>query len=90
MDSFESSLVSPPTTTSPPPVTADKQGSNRDGAGGREVEAIDANALTKALKDFAQEGRTRERTPTGSPSRKRQRVYGDRSAPSLPFNLRRM
>jgi len=41
-------------------------------------DAIDPNALSKALlKEFEDVGR-RESTPGGSPSRKRQRVYGDR------------
>jgi hypothetical protein len=38
---------------------------------------LDAGALTKALL-FGEEGRSRDVTPGGSPSRKRQRVYGDR------------
>jgi cell division cycle 20-like protein 1 (cofactor of APC complex) len=45
------------------------------------AESIDPNALSKALlKEFedAGSGRHRETTPGGSPSRKRQRVYGDR------------
>jgi len=41
-------------------------------------EPIDPGALTKALKDMEDAGRSRERTPGASPSRKRQRVYGDR------------
>ena len=41
-------------------------------------EAVDANALSEALKDFEDAGHARDRTPGGSPSRKRQRVYGDR------------
>ena len=41
-------------------------------------ESIDPDALTKALKDYEEAGRRRERTPGTSPSRKRQRVYGDR------------
>lgn len=41
-------------------------------------DSIDPDALTKALKDFEEAGRRRERTPGTSPSRKRQRVYGDR------------
>ena len=41
-------------------------------------EAIDADALSKALKEFEEAGQVRERTPIGSPHRKRQRVYGDR------------
>jgi cell division cycle 20-like protein 1 (cofactor of APC complex) len=43
------------------------------------AEALDPNALSKALlKEFEDGGRPRETTPGGSPSRKRQRVYGDR------------
>ena len=41
-------------------------------------EAIDPVALKNALKDFEEAGRSRDVTPGGSPSRKRQRVYGDR------------
>ena len=42
-------------------------------------EPIDPTALSKALKDFEDAHRTRDRTPGASPSRKRQRIYGDRS-----------
>ena len=41
-------------------------------------EPIDPTALSKALKDFEDAHRTRDRTPGASPSRKRQRIYGDR------------
>lgn len=41
-------------------------------------EPINPDALARALKDFEEAGRPRERTPGTSPSRKRQRVYGDR------------
>lgn len=41
-------------------------------------EHVDADALTMALKEYEEAGRRRERTPGTSPSRKRQRVYGDR------------
>lgn len=41
-------------------------------------DSINPDALTRALKDFEDAGRQRERTPGSSPSRKRQRVYGDR------------
>jgi cell division cycle 20-like protein 1 (cofactor of APC complex) len=41
--------------------------------------AVDPNALSKALmREFEETGRTRDVTPGGSPSRKRQRIYGDR------------
>ncbi|KAG9245197.1 WD40-repeat-containing domain protein [Calycina marina] len=49
------------------------------GAAGGE---LDSNALQKALKDFEEAGRPRDVTPGGSPSRKRQRVYGDRFIPN--------
>ena len=41
-------------------------------------EAVDPELLSKALQDFKEAGQTRERAPTGSPSRKRPRIYGDR------------
>ena len=41
-------------------------------------EPVDPTALSKALKDMEDAGRVREGTPGASPSRKRQRVYGDR------------
>lgn len=40
---------------------------------------MDPTALSKALKGMEDAARVRERTPGASPSRKRQRVYGDRS-----------
>ena len=46
-------------------------------------DSIDPTALSKALKDMEDAGQSRERTPGGSPSRKRQRVYGDRSVELL-------
>lgn len=42
-------------------------------------EPVDPTALSKALKDMEDAGRVREKTPGASPSRKRQRIYGDRS-----------
>ena len=52
-----------------PVLTAERAGS----------EPVDAPALSKALKDYEEAGRVREVTPGASPSRKRQRIYGDRS-----------
>ncbi len=44
--------------------------------------SVDPNALSRALNDLNEVkeagARPRQRTPGGSPSRKRQRVYGDR------------
>ena len=41
-------------------------------------EPIDARSLSKALQEFKETDQSREKTPSGSPSRKRQRIYGDR------------
>ncbi|MCJ1254742.1 substrate-specific activator of APC-dependent proteolysis [Lignoscripta atroalba] len=79
------SLVSPPTIDTPPPATGKHVHPNGGNVHGREregSEAISADALSKALKEFEEAGRTRERTPGGSPSRKRQRIYGDRFIPN--------
>ena len=56
------------------------------GANGTEragSEPIDPNALSKALQDMEDAGRAREGTPGASPSRKRQRIYGDRFVTSI-------
>lgn len=80
-DSHAPTLVSPPGTKTPP-SGVDKRthiaskimnGSKRAGS-----EPVDPSALSKALRDFERAG-SREPTPGASPSRKRQRVYGDRS-----------
>jgi cell division cycle 20-like protein 1 (cofactor of APC complex) len=44
----------------------------------RATEAMEAEALNRRLKEIENAGRQRERTPGRSPSRKRQRTYGDR------------
>lgn len=42
-------------------------------------EPVDAALLSKALKSVEDSNsHSRQRTPVGSPSRKRQRIYGDR------------
>jgi len=87
------SLNTPPVATPPrsttPPHFGEKRKSDKkaiEGNGARHdrssavmgAEAIDPSALNKALRDFEDAGRHRDVTPGGSPSRKRQRVYGDR------------
>ncbi|KAL4951745.1 WD40-repeat-containing domain protein [Aspergillus filifer] len=79
-------IVSPPGSRTPPsmpskttlfyPESSGAQHTRRHTSG-----AIDPNALTRALKEYDDAGRSRERTPGASPSRKRQRVYGDRFIP---------
>ncbi len=81
-------VATPPRSTTPPPA-GEKRKSDRKAveenarharaSGAPGADAIDANALSKALiKEFEDAGRSRDVTPGGSPSRKRQRVYGDR------------
>jgi len=81
-------VATPPRSTTPPPQ-AEKRKSDRKATGDSErsdrpavasgADAIDPNVLSKALlKEFEDAGRHRDVTPQGSPSRKRQRVYGDR------------
>lgn len=52
-------------------------GHNREGS-----EPVDPGALSRALQGVEQASQSRERTPIGSPSRKRQRIYGDRFIPN--------
>ena len=79
-NSHTSTLVSPDINT--PPAATKRNPTNGHITNGAEragSEPVDAIALGKALKDMEDAGRVRERTPGASPSRKRQRVYGDRS-----------
>ncbi|KAL8953276.1 MAG: hypothetical protein Q9222_000842 [Ikaeria aurantiellina] len=47
-----------------------------------ESEPVDAAALSQALHNVEHGRQSRERTPVASPSRKRQRIYGDRFIPN--------
>lgn len=76
-------LASPPGSRTPPSMPSKKTLFYPDLQGSRQKsrnssEPIDPNALAKALKEYEDAGNPRERTPGTSPSRKRQRVYGDR------------
>lgn len=85
-------LNTPPVDTPPrsatPPLVGEKRKSEtkaaeenmpRSSRATPSADAIDPNRLNKALlKEFDDAGRHRDITPGGSPSRKRQRVYGDR------------
>jgi cell division cycle 20-like protein 1 (cofactor of APC complex) len=68
-------LISPPESKTPP--TATHKRNQADFAQDRNSEPVDPLALSKALEQFGQPPRVRDR-PIASPSRKRQRVYGDR------------
>ena len=73
-------LISPPDTRTPPTATHQRQQPNdaETRYDEREPSAIDPNVLSNALKKFEDNGRQRELTPGGSPSRKRQRTNWDR------------
>ena len=79
-NSHTPTLVSPDIAT--PPAATKRNPTNGHITNGAEragSEPVNPTALSKALKDIDDAGRVRERTPGASPSRKRQRVYGDRS-----------
>jgi len=71
-------LISPPESKTPP--TATHQRNKSVNIHDRNSEPVEASVLSKALEQLEKGGRTRERTPTASPSRKRPRTmyYGDR------------
>jgi cell division cycle 20-like protein 1 (cofactor of APC complex) len=72
-------LISPPESKTPPTATHKRnQAALAFNDTDRNSEPVDPSALQRALESFEQAGRVRERTPTASPSRKRQRIYGDR------------
>ncbi|KAJ5712740.1 hypothetical protein N7493_009208 [Penicillium malachiteum] len=80
-------IASPPGSKTPPSAPAKKTIFYQDNLGSfpralEGSEPVDAAALTKALKDYEDAGRHRDRTPGASPCRKRQRVYGDRFIPN--------
>lgn len=83
-------LASSPLIKTPPLVTGKRNHLNGSLAHAKEradSEPIDPGALSKVLKEFEEAGNMRERTPGGSPSRKRQRIYGDRSVDFLEIML---
>lgn len=87
LDNIAKRMVSPPGTRTPPSRPIKNTLSFPETTGNRShfrnaSDAVDPVALASALKDYDEAGRRRERTPGTSPSRKRQRVYGDRFIPN--------
>lgn len=76
-DSHSPTLVSPPDVGTPP-VAIGRRGHNNGSMSNSFEKAgsepIDANRLSHALKSHEEALHRRERTPGGSPSRKRQRI----------------
>ncbi|EHL02574.1 hypothetical protein M7I_1368 [Glarea lozoyensis 74030] len=76
-------LNTPPVATPPRISTPPLGGTERRKSDKRALEATSVRGEAERatlLKEFEDGGRPRETTPGGSPSRKRQRVYGDRTA----------
>lgn len=74
-------LLTPAGSKTPPTVPRREFGESATNTHNRRAsEAMEADVLSRRLKEFETAGsvRTRDRTPGRSPSRKRQRVYGDR------------
>lgn len=73
-------IISPPRSKTPPLAASKLNAVNGQMAGYERAasESLDPVVLSRALKEFEDGGRQRERTPGGSPSKKRQKVYGDR------------
>lgn len=83
LNNMSNRLASPPGSRTPPSGLIKNTSSFPETSGNHShlsnlSEAVDPAALASALKDYDEAGRRRERTPGASPSRKRQRVYGDR------------
>jgi cell division cycle 20-like protein 1 (cofactor of APC complex) len=83
LNNMSNRLASPPGSRTPPSGPIKNTLSLPDTSGNHSYlsnhsDAVDPAALANALRDFDEAGRRRERTPGASPSRKRQRVYGDR------------
>ncbi|KIV90817.1 hypothetical protein PV10_05424 [Exophiala mesophila] len=78
------SLPTPGGSKTPPTIAARHFLDENDGltAIRPTTEAMEADTLNRRLKEFEYAARQRERTPGRSPSRKRQRVYGDRFIPN--------
>ncbi|KAI6786429.1 WD40 repeat-like protein, partial [Hortaea werneckii] len=84
-DTHTPALASPPRSKTPPTVIGKRSHLDRPGYGRTGSEPVSANALNKALQQVEEAGRPRSITPSGSPSRKRQKVQsggGDRFIPN--------
>ncbi|EXJ71867.1 cell division cycle 20-like protein 1, cofactor-APC complex [Cladophialophora psammophila CBS 110553] len=77
-------LPTPLGSKTPPTISSKRFGEKEEGMSAiqRATEAMEADALTRRLKEIENAGRQRDRTPGRSPSRKRQRIYGDRFIPN--------
>ncbi|KAF2709829.1 WD40 repeat-like protein [Pleomassaria siparia CBS 279.74] len=75
-------LISPPESKTPPTETHKRNKIEFPLGNDGNSAPVDASQLSRALEQFEQAGKVRERTPVASPSRKRQRVYGDRFIPN--------
>ena len=80
-------LPTPTGSKTPPTISRREFGESSTNLHSRRTsEAMEADSLSRRLKEFEAAGsvRSRDRTPGRSPSRKRQRVYGDRYVGTCP------
>ena len=85
--SLTPALPTPAGSKTPPTVSRRELGESSTNLHGRRIsEVMEADVLSRRLKEFEASGsvRSRDGTPGGSPSRKRQRVYGDRYVGTHP------
>ncbi|KAF2769947.1 WD40 repeat-like protein [Teratosphaeria nubilosa] len=77
-------LLSPPRSKTPPTVIGKRSHSERLRSNRSGTEPVSATALNKALQQVEDAGRPRSTTPSGSPSRKRQKMQpgADRFIPN--------
>ncbi|OCT54722.1 Fizzy-related protein like protein [Cladophialophora carrionii] len=77
-------LPTPVGSKTPPTISTKRFAGPEEGmsAAQRAIEALEADALNRRLREIEHAGRQRDRTPGRSPSRKRQRIYGDRFIPN--------
>ncbi|KAG0646900.1 Fizzy-related [Hyphodiscus hymeniophilus] len=85
-DSSAPLVATPPRSTTPPAAEkrkSERKSNEENARNERSSAAVDPNALSKAIMDQFEDGRNRDVTPGGSPSRKRPRLlYGDRFIPN--------
>ena len=78
------SFPTPDGSKTPPTISTRLQRGNGESSANvrRTSEALESDILARRLREIDNIARQRERTPGRSPSRKRQRVYGDRFIPN--------
>ncbi|KAI9818344.1 MAG: substrate-specific activator of APC-dependent proteolysis [Phylliscum demangeonii] len=83
LSSITNANITPPSKNATTMAANVNHAGENKGPGSRaRAGSVDPAALSKALSEFKDAGRPRQASPVSSPSRKRQRVYGDRFIPN--------